>query len=596
MTRFKIHITTCILSIAACSQALPQSPITSLPELGLNQVIPKNYQHIGTIHPEELGENELNIYETSQESSMYMYIPYVSFDWNALANQISIQCRTQDAETLNNAEIRDLGQQSPQKKEKVSITLPLQFYWKALTDEIRSDIARLKSISISTVSVGLPPNAGIQIYLHDSEDNPFEILSTIPATSLLRNVPLTVLSGGSPAQRDGTLTATCPDLINISQRRKMTALMFAVGSQINMSRISAAAQTVLDAKFISNLKNDESQIKKSTVASTGGGGGFTLKIGPIGVGKQRQSTATTVSEENLRIVNRNWLDDAVRKRSSDIDISSTCDQPCDLQTLMKETTDLLLSDLQAQQIEIDSTAEDTWRAKSAAVDMSINKISVDDELKSVLNSAEKHIDSQEGEAKGYKFKKNNDDSITVNSDLSFKRKGDQWVPRTLNAYVVNTLDLERAIHLRRSHTVIEASKSIAIQLPVITSRQPTNALSSKNYFRSMKELAEKIRTHMAPQDVIAKMQLHIFSENDRHLGVWYTNDRPHTIVVRVGTGPEAQMGRPAEFCEMSVEIDHLRVFKIEQYTFVGCQYDFKVPPGSTYRVAGERLQYWNENR
>jgi hypothetical protein len=251
---------------AAVAQTPPSSSKSSLPDIASDQVFSGNHQHVLTIQPEQLGKNLLNIYQQESAKNIFYYLPYAYVDWKAVSDSVNEQC-----------------QENAKKTENIKIIL--QFYWPELMDEIRISIAKGMNRPTGDFSVTVPQNAGLVAFVHDKEGNPFGAIDTIPPVKILKGAPVASIDAGFPAEISGTINATCSDLRVIAERRQLTTLMFASGRKADVNQVTAAAGVLLNSKFVSDLKNAESQVKKTTISSSAGGSNLSFKAGPFGFGR-----------------------------------------------------------------------------------------------------------------------------------------------------------------------------------------------------------------------------------------------------------------------------------------------------------------------
>jgi hypothetical protein len=257
--------------------------------------------------------------------------------------------------------------------------------------------------------------------------------------------------------------------------------------------------------------------------------------------------------------------------------------------MIEELFKLFFGQIEKQQIQIDTSNDTAWQAKYKAVSLPINKIVVDTDLKSALNQIAAQKEKSEGSYGGMTFKNENDTSITLNSDINFKKKGEEWVPTTLNAYVVNVLDVERNINIKYRQIVLGASSNIAVSLPMLSSRPiPAAPKEVPEEDRLgdpavLKLIADRVAQFYADPNNAKALQARKHSKytdalpNQRTIGQTYKNTMPYPISVSVAaSGP---LG-----CSLRVFIDD-QITAISHHAFSFCLENFDVPPGSTYRVA-----------
>ena len=196
------------------------------------------------------------------------------------------------------------------------------------------------------------------------------------------------------------------------------------------------------------------------------------------------------------------------------------------------------------------------------------------------------------------FKNENDTSITIKSDMNFKKKGEEWVPTTLNAYVVNVLDLERAINIRFRQVVLGASTNIAIGLPTLSNRPPRvpayaplEPMGDAQAVRTILDRIEQLQSAPDWWKTAYERKLENFPETERMPAYTYKNELNHAIEVRV-----LSFNSLYKQCYLKVVIDE-QVVSISRRVDK-CEEWFWVPPKSAYAVhlLPNSSWYWAERR
>jgi hypothetical protein len=291
---------------SSCVAAEASSSATdSLPAISSDKIIGQNNEIIATVYPTQLNNNGLKIYKEtgSVNPNHYTYLPYSYVDWPVFTAEVDKTCVPDSAGVQH-------------------VRMMVEFYWPELTAEIKKLVSQQVLTSVADLSIGIPQNVGVIGFAYDSANNPFQTINSIPQAALLKGVPLTAESAGTPASMNGWIDANCRDLKSIAQRQTLVALMFAVGAKAKVSQLTAIADSLLRSGFLSNLSEDESQVRKTTVSSTGGGSDIAVNVGPFGLGDSSSSATTTTDEQKYRIINRAWFDSNFEKAMNNVDIST----------------------------------------------------------------------------------------------------------------------------------------------------------------------------------------------------------------------------------------------------------------------------------
>ena len=272
------------------------------------------------------------------------------------------------------------------------------------------------------------------------------MFNTIPPNELLRNVQLSSLSNGIPKIQQALIRGSCDDLKSVAKRRELRTYMFSVGARAKVSQLTAAAGLVVSRNLFSNLDNKESQVNRTTISTSGGGGHVAINVGPFSAGGGNQSARTTTDVTRFRIVNRAWielnLDSAITQAKVDV----VCDDDCSSSKMMDDLFKMFFGQLKAEQIKIQQEGDRAWAVKADGTRLPISQIKVDEAVKSVLAQSGKFRDKSEFEYEGIKAKNENDKDVKLDLSIDFQKRGDEWVPTTFTAYIVDTAQLKRTIN------------------------------------------------------------------------------------------------------------------------------------------------------
>jgi hypothetical protein len=276
------------------------------------------------------------------------------------------------------------------------------------------------------------------------------------------------------------------------------------------------------------------------------------------------------------------------------DRKGTCDgDDCSSSKIMDQLFNIFFGEFKKERIRIEQKADKAWAIKEDGTRLPVSTIILDDVVKSVLNQAGKYKDT-EFNFEGISGKNDNQKEVKLDSDISFQRKGEQWVPTTFNAYVVNTDRFERNFKLNYQQTVVGATSDIAINLPQLYSR-PATTIDSK-------WISEREATLQSKYGEMPGMLFKIgdgrksvdFGTSERSPNVDYVNGTKRVIHLRVSLDK-------APICDYSLFVDG----KLYERRKTGggifvrhdCRVDSFVMPGEKYRIAtSSPVLTWNEFR
>jgi hypothetical protein len=229
-------------------------------------------------------------------------------------------------------------------------------------------------------------------------------------------------------------------------------------------------------------------------------------------------------------------------------------------------------------------------------------MTVSDDLKTALNNILNMKDKSSGSYDGMKFENDNQKGITINSDITFKKNGEEWVPTTLHAFVVNQADLQRNTKIKFQQTIIGASESVAINLPALTKRPPPNEMQITKLFPDV-EFVNKIFSQMsatlsdpAQMALTAKRQMVQMNQTSRLIGTTYQNTNKYPIVVTVNASNRAFGGECALFGFID---DQLASLSIHGGFGPECLAELNVYPTLKYRIEASpktMIRSWTEIR
>ncbi|MDK1489395.1 hypothetical protein QN219_04905 [Sinorhizobium sp. 7-81] len=548
-------------------------PVTS------EERISKSRQLVMSINPHGLFGNILNIYKVSGEENLYNFLPYVIPEWNSFKTHYEKQC--QDQQSVDDT--------------KKTIRIPLSFYSNDLLDEIKRLIVLNSGKAGTNISLGIPPSVGIVAYAFDHENLPYEIINTIPLTDLLKGVPLTDVSSGFPKQLEGRVRATCFELAEIADSQRLTALMFIVGATAKVNKLAAAASTLVQSDLGAQLRNNETEVNRTTLTNKGKGAGIGVKLGGISIGGGSQQSQSTADTQHYRIINRTWLDSNIERATTGVLIDQICDSEVCKSDIVDQLFNHFFGHLEKERVIIQEQSADAWTAKYKMGGLSIQKITVSEELANTLKQAAEMNDKASGEYSGIKFTKEDADNLTAESGVTFKRSGDRWVPTSVDAYVVSLADLERSIELNFNQMILGESENVAIQLtPLVRPSEPSDSSEAAALRKSMEEawsMWNETQQKNVPPPIPEYFQL-----GQRNAGAVYRNDKTDSILVIIDA-------KGKKSCALSLYVNNVLAnsHSIQSLSDTGvvadCTVEAFVPPGATYQLVHRppsKISRWRE--
>lgn len=553
----------CLLIAVVTAYLLPASASSqaTLPTI-TEEIISKQRQFYAAITPRSLLGSVLNIYQVQDKENVFNFIPYVQVDWSLLKQQHQQACPANKS-----------------ADEIASIKPRLFLYDTALIDEIKRLLSDKTQAPIQRISVTLPPNIGLVAFAYNAADEPFEVVTTIPYERILRGAPLTDLTAGIPSFLEGQIRGTCKEILDILERRKLVALMFVVGSKVKVNQFTAGATLLRKSNLLSDLRNNESKIDKTTVSSKRSGGTVGIKLSGVFGAKGGSEKGSATSERQLqRIISRTWLDNSFNRAATSVNVSQVCETSDCSSTIMDTLFKQFFGDLQAHRVIIEDQSKDIWKARYQGVEIPVNKITMNDELKTAFKEAAKLSEKSSGEYNGIKFTKEADGQLTTDSDITWRRQGEDWIPTTLDAYVTSFADLEQKLDVQYRQMIVGESANAAISLPVIQVPQvkpfsPTLTLRQEiGQVLSNPQLSSRMANRKPANYDLSQREPELLYKNER--------EYPIDLLIRIESGPAGCQGELYVNETLVGAVSRL----LERPGLPDCYLDAIIPAGTTYKV------------
>jgi hypothetical protein len=447
------HVLKFCATAAICIPLPSQAQQAAPPPLAVNAQLNPSYQHIYTLYPKEIHENELRIYKLDPAKESYNYIPYAYFNWPDYEARIARQCEN--------------GIAVP------NIRVSVELYWPQLIDEISSGISKFSRQAPQDISFSTPAYAGIVAYVLDLRDTPILAINELPLTALLSGLKMAPL-GSQPSSISGLIQLPCSKHREILKRRGLTALMFSSGVAASIDKTEGSATLALKTQIRAALESKESKIDRTMLENEGKSHGLSFKLFGFSFGQGGTKGHTSTTRTQFGVINRNWLGDFVQSRDLKIDVDRICSAPCPQSQLQDKLFDLFFGHIDKEWVRIQQSADQWHLITRNNLKIQSGPIAVDEKITHALNSIFAQKDKSEGGYGGFTFKKDSDGIITLDSNAKFEHKGESWFPISINAYVIDTQRLEAQTQIRLNQIVLGDASQIAIQLPTL-SKPPLKA-------------------------------------------------------------------------------------------------------------------------
>jgi hypothetical protein len=570
MSRPSILFTFLISWILLIVPTAAQPTNDALPLTG-EEVVIKNNTLFFAATPTSLRGNILNIFAAQGKNHIYHFTPYVSLSWDMLKVSIDRACSDSTTAVHN-------------------IKLDISLYSPSLIEELRATISQKSDTLMSKISIAPIQNVGVLVVAFDHDDKPYEILNTVPIASLLKGAPLTP-TGGVQGHQVGRLQGICSELRQVHDRQKIDALMYVVGATAKVSQLTAMGTSLLRSTLISDLKESQSQVDRRIVKAKKKGAGIAVKLGPISLGANENNAETSTNREHYRIINRTWLESSFERASTEIDVDQVCDGPCPSETFDK-TFSHFFGALAAQQVSLDTTRSDMWIAKYKGVNMPVQTLTANEDVKAVLNAALTSEDKKEGSYQGVQFKKEDNVIWIANSDVGWTKKGEEWVPTTMNAYVVNVADLEKRLQVSQRQMILGETANAAIKLPTFLSPPPVMPFGDDR----VGNLRRELQAILKDPNLLTKFNSRKLNQPaGRVPNVLYQNERDYPIGISVLIHAVGVV--PLQMCSAALLVNDIQISSISSnLSEQACLVSGVIPPRGTYKVLllGGALVTWGE--
>lgn len=570
-----VYITALMAPLSGAAEELPES----------GRLVYSDDQVFTTVTPPSLRPNIIRIYKSGEEN-IFHFVPYAVPDWTYASKLKAEECSVRQPDDV------------------VSLSIPITFYTETLIHEIKLEIARKKNIRYDEIDVFPPTDIGLTAYAYDVDDKPYLIANTIPPENFTHGSIVGLTNSGTPASVPTHARVTCAELASIVARKSIAVQFFTEGSKVTIDRFSMAAKSVLTADFFTDLQNEESRIDKSTVSTRSDGGGASINLGFFSVGGSKSSATTTKTRDVRRIVNRQWIEDKALEISTNITISEVCQSTeCGSTDIKATVMKFFFAAAEEGRFAINYDAERAIAQFKEMSDIEIGKLAIDESLKSELNSAFNSDNAESFEYAGFKIDKKNKTISDTKSKIEWSLKGDDWVPISIDAYLIDIESVQRNVKTAYERTVYGISQRVAVKMgiwdvaaqPVVVSDTFSSLIPDKVlkdywdqvyvYNAALAKDAMNRRSVGEPPQIPPEIKSYMPPERQPDVVYFNPHDEPLVVSVQI-----MDNGRTRDFvgppCAFAIEVNGIIVSsKISSNAAIDfCQAFAVVPPNGTYRV------------
>lgn len=518
-----------------------------------------------------------NLVSISEISGSYYYLPRLLPDWKSYSKQVTEKCIENNDDPIN-------------------VQLHVGIYDNSLHSELKSKIATQENIDASNVKLNLYPHFG-RTYTLDIHPSAAVIAdSTIPPKNLMNGQKL---SGTTEVNNKEILNVElkCDDHIKALEKSDLNAYFHMQGYAVSESSIYLKSIASNASDLFAEIENEESEEQSTVVKQKGSSGGFKLDIGPLKIGGGRSGATTSTEIKNSRIVDRDWLANQIEKRSVALNITEVCSNGnCDLGEVRDQLVKFVLDSAKVQQVTIKQAADGNRTMQAGILTAPVQNISLDQDLDTKLKSTTTMNTNEDGEFKGAKFKKKDDTTIEFENDVVFKLKGEDWVPTSFTAHVVDKRKLNDTIEAQFTRIVTSGpALGASAQVQDIDTSQLPEKFSDGSYLDRLK----------ANETMLSQMVNRTWKnmKSSRKINGSYKNNRNYPIEISV-VGGGGGSGNKSNSCDVRIYVAGALIsWSRDNWTSTArlCFATATIPPRAAYQVQMKahptnsgKIVYWSE--
>lgn len=380
-----------------------------------------------------LGNTLINVHRIGER---YYFIPNPVADWSSFNSSVVRLCNVDE-----NVEYH---------------TVPLGILmFEGTTIRDLADGSGIEETMLSPV-----PSYGYSIFYRIG-NGPANLLETTINTGALLKGESMSAETNLPKNISVLVQGSCNDLKRIGAYAKITVSLHVIGKSFTTSSFSAevalhdAVQMELDAD------QDEEEVDEVTITSSSSGSGFGISVGPISFGSSSGGSSTNRSSQRYRAIDTEWTQRVVNRATTDIDIQEICDQSNCPENVNKSLMDFLNQFVDNQRARVSQQSDQSLQLTFDGIPGSRN-VNISEELRVKLNTLWERASSEEAEVDGVKVKRTDDNKLLVDGDTEWVRSGEQWIPTSFSALMLNETELTNQINMTYSRTVLAASELVSV--------------------------------------------------------------------------------------------------------------------------------------
>ncbi len=401
----------------------------------------------------------------------FYFTPTPVVDWESFSTSVANVCESADNTEKRPAEIN------------------VQYYHPLILMEI----AEKAEIALNTLSV--VPHFGHSVFLRDT-DNKYHMMTTLDVTTLLQGE---AMSTNRPLLASERLIVKrpCALLRDFADSRSLKVAYHALGQNFETASINAEilmSQTI-DTFF--DTSDGQEQVDQTSINVTSSGGGLAIDVGPISFNTAKADQNVVTNREFNRAINRNWLSERAEDTLQTIDIEEICgpEHGCLEDDLRQMIVDFALQGAEERRLDFRERADGLLDIFLGQTNVGRATRIVDQTVKATLNTifANASEEEQSGEFAGFKgtYKKKDNNTLTINGNSEFTRKGEEWIPTSLMLHLVDTTKVQDRIRAGYTRTVLQDKVFVSYQVQdAFLAKLPEGFIQGRFYNLYLKALSD----------------------------------------------------------------------------------------------------------
>ena len=423
----------------------------------------------GQVHPgqltkisepliKSLGNSKLAIYQVEDK---YYFIPTPTADWEAFAESVDSTCS------------------SSMGNETSSAALRVRYY----DEDMLIELAAESGEDIDSSKITVVPFFGLSLFTEINGET-LLIESTVDPKTLLEGETI-AQTANLNADAEYQLSDSCENLLDIARNKQLDVRLHAIAHQYATTSASAIGSVIASSKLKADIDNNESEIQQSVVSSSGKSSGFGIKLGPVSLGSSKTGFETTTDTKHYRVVNRDWVKSQAYDIATNLDVSIICPAAtvCDTDKNIDLLTEFVLGSLSQQKAEINELADGALHLSVGAIKKPIEIVNLSEELKTTLDQLLEKSSATEASIPingvPITVKKKDEFTLDIDGSSEWKKSGEDWVPTSFDAYVVDTNKFRDDVRISYSKTLLNEALNVSYGPIQYVSNLPAGFISEK---------------------------------------------------------------------------------------------------------------------